>query len=607
VATTSVLYLDVDDEITSAAGRIRSAEARRVAIVLPYGSRVATSRINFRLLARDALTHEKRLSIVAGDAATRALAASAGLPVFANVGEYEDSEEGSGPTSDAPTPRITTAAVGGTALAGAATAGAALAGDAGAAAVASAEAAGIGAAGAGAADAGVPPAAPARRPGRSPEVDTSAVTVEGRTPLGPAALAAAATPSVGSAPRVRPERVRPRAPTIARTPILVGLGVVALVAVIGVVAAYLLLPSATIAITPREETIGPTSFQIVADPEATAPDVAAGVVPATVVELPLDMTDTFSSTGKRVEEAPATGRVRFENLDFTSTNSIAKGAVVSTESGVRFRLDKGVTVPRAQLVGLTVVPATASVDVTAVDAGPEGNVAQNSIRSVPRGENPLFLNVTNPDPTEGGEREEFPRITQEDIDKATAALKTGLQDSFTDELADPALGGGGATVFPDTAELGDPVWSVDPQTLVGQEVAEFELGASATGTVTAVDQTPIETIAESRLAESVESGYELLPDSSDIQVSPGSVQGGAIRFPVTVTARQIRVLDPAALEAEVRGLPLDDARAILETYGTVDVQVWPDWVGAIPTIDGRVDVTVEGDLVETPDPSESPP
>src|SRR6186997_2606765 len=100
---TGVIYLDIDDEITSAAGRIRSAEARRVAVVLPYGSRVATSRINFRLLARDAMTHDKRLSIVAGDAATRALAASAGLPAFATVAEYEGSEgaaEAEGSASD---------------------------------------------------------------------------------------------------------------------------------------------------------------------------------------------------------------------------------------------------------------------------------------------------------------------------------------------------------------------------------------------------------------------------------------------------------------------------------------------------------------------------
>src|SRR5439155_13811931 len=84
----------IDDEITSAAARVRSSDARRVALVLPYGSRVATSRINFRLLSRDALINEKQLAVVAGDPATRALAASAGLPVFGSVGEYESSFAG---------------------------------------------------------------------------------------------------------------------------------------------------------------------------------------------------------------------------------------------------------------------------------------------------------------------------------------------------------------------------------------------------------------------------------------------------------------------------------------------------------------------------------
>src|SRR5512147_1181272 len=89
-----IIYLDIDDEITSAAARVRSNDARRVALVLPYGSRVATSRINFRLLSRDALINEKQLAVVAADSATRALAASAGLPVFSSVGEYESSFAG---------------------------------------------------------------------------------------------------------------------------------------------------------------------------------------------------------------------------------------------------------------------------------------------------------------------------------------------------------------------------------------------------------------------------------------------------------------------------------------------------------------------------------
>src|SRR5258705_2661487 len=91
---TGTVYLDVDDEITSAAARIRGSEATKVALVVPYGSRISTSRMNFRLLSREAIVNNRRLSIIASDPATRALAASAGLPVFATVGEYESALAG---------------------------------------------------------------------------------------------------------------------------------------------------------------------------------------------------------------------------------------------------------------------------------------------------------------------------------------------------------------------------------------------------------------------------------------------------------------------------------------------------------------------------------
>src|SRR5690606_22552445 len=89
----TILYLDVDDEITSAAARMRSADEGPLGLVVPPGSRIATSRINFRLLAREAQSRGRSLSIVAGDAATRALAASAGLAVFVSVADYEASFE----------------------------------------------------------------------------------------------------------------------------------------------------------------------------------------------------------------------------------------------------------------------------------------------------------------------------------------------------------------------------------------------------------------------------------------------------------------------------------------------------------------------------------
>ena len=83
----AIYYIDVDDEITSAAARIRDSGDVRIALVIQGGSRLATSRINFRLLAREARHRGRQLSIIAADASVRSLAQTADLPVFANLGK----------------------------------------------------------------------------------------------------------------------------------------------------------------------------------------------------------------------------------------------------------------------------------------------------------------------------------------------------------------------------------------------------------------------------------------------------------------------------------------------------------------------------------------
>ncbi len=626
-----VIYLDIDDEITSAASRIRTVEGRRVAVVLPHGSRVATSRINFRLLARDALTHEKQLAIVANDAATRALAASAGLPVFSSVGEYEASRgadrdpgaaaalpEGAGLAAAAEAARAAEAAQ--AARASAAAAAAALAGETARTPVVpmtdetelerpvqqtldDMEAAELAAA------AAAIRAEPAASPG--PSTPASERSIRG-APAGTSIREGTARPT---SRETRVQDVPVRGGTLGvsvgrgmpRTSLLVGLAAIALAVLIGGVGAYLVLPSATIVVSPKEEPVGPVGVTILADPTATAPDAEAGVVPAESVTLDLDVTNTFPATGKRVETTRATGTVRFENRDPTSSNTISSGSIVRTESGLRFQTSSNVTVPKAELSGLKILPRFASVKVTAVDKGPDGNVDANRINEVPRDENSQFLKVTNPEATGGGKREEFPKVTQKDIDAAMAALEPALQAALTARLADPSIAPEGATIFPETAELGAPIPSVDPATLLDQEIATFDLGLSASATVTAVNADPVETIAADRLRDAVDPNHRLVDGSIDVTVEPAVISGDQISFPASATARQVAILDPAALKTQVMGRPLEEARTILEAYGTVQLSAWPDWVSTIPTLDGRVELTIdEAVSLETPEPTEEP-
>ncbi|HET8785226.1 MAG TPA: hypothetical protein VFM38_06290, partial [Candidatus Limnocylindrales bacterium] len=227
---------------------------------------------------------------------------------------------------------------------------------------------------------------------------------------------------------------------------------------------------------------------------------------------------------------------------------------------------------------------------TAVDPGPEGNVQPNTILVIPRGEDPLTLDVTNPDATTGGKRDEFPRVVQADINAATKAIDAQLASTFADRVADPSLAADGTTIFPDTAALGDATYSVDPASLLGKEVETFDLGATATGTVLAVDENAVQEVAEANIGPQVQQGYELVEGSSEVDPSPGVVENGVIAFPVTITARQVLQVDPAAVEARIRGKSLADAKAILDGYGRSELTVWPDWVGTIPTLDQRVEV-----------------
>jgi hypothetical protein len=615
-----IIYLEIDDEITSAAARIRDADAARLALVLPYGSRVATSRINFRLLSRDALTHNKRLSIVAGDPATRALAASAGLPVFSSVAEYETAEGG--------VEALAPADEGGGQVAEGALAAAALAGNG---EEVSTPAADEDVAPAPAADEAVAPTPVVDEP--VDDLDASDGT------LGlvvPAAIASAAatnpatqpvvTDTVRSVPRPEPavtpgpvgaataERGGPAtvAPTRGvggsriRTPWLIGGGILVLAVLLGAVGLYVLLPSATIVVTPQPEAVGPIELTVVADPNATQPDPAGNVVPAQQITVPVSVQDTFQATGKRVELTRATGEVRFENRDPTSTNRVAAGSIVRTGSGVRFRTDQSILVPRAELVGLTIFPARATVGITAVDGGPEGNVEAGTITIVPNDENGLFLKVTNPEPTSGGARQEFTRVTDEDVAAAMATLETSLEAQFQEKLADPSLAAGGATVITSTGVLGEATPTVPPDGLVGREVATFDLGLSADGTVIAVDTAPVQTIAEEALTGAVDADHQLIAGSTDIDVGDAVVNGQSVSFPVTATAQQIAILDPAELRALVLGKPVDEARRILEPYGEVELTVSPDWSGSVPGFESRVDLTVRNPVeIASPAPSSS--
>ncbi len=536
-----LVYLDVDDEITSAAARIRSADAERVTLVLPYGSRLATSRINFRLLAREAAERGKRIEIVCADSSARALAGAAGLTVHPSVAAYEAHRTG---VAIEPEPDGADAGANGAPPSGE-----------------------------GAAARGPAPAAPER------EEETATRVLP--TPRRKA-------PNV---PLVGP----PRPPLRTGLAAGIGLALVVLVAAAAILAVEV-LPAATIVLAPRSEPVGPVALSVEARLDTTAVDPANLVIPAERLSFPLEASYTITPTGFEVVDTKATGNVTFSNLDPFRSKRIDAGAIVQTEPGVEFALLADVTLPEASIDfssgELVIIPSTSTVAVEATVAGPEGNVEKNTIIVVPKGENKNSTKVTNQEATSGGAHTEIPEVSQRDVDTALLALDDALADDLGRQVEERVGVPAGITLFQDTLAVGSAEYSVDPASLVGSPELEVELTATAQGTVLGVDSSPIRGLAESRLQAEVDAGWTLATGATEFSLGTPMALGDVVSYPFTIGGMQIRNIDQAALVSGIRGLVLAEARSRLDDYGDVEVTLWPDWVTTIPRNLDRITFTL---------------
>jgi hypothetical protein len=390
--------------------------------------------------------------------------------------------------------------------------------------------------------------------------------------------------------------------------VAIALGIVA-VLIVGGVAAYQLLPSATVTLAPAVDHIGPIQLSVTAQSGITQPDPTRLLVPARTFTYDLDVSDAFPATGVKVDDVAAKGVVTFSSLDTGSSNHIGAGAIVGTRSGIDFRTLAAVDLAPAG-IGVVdgkfvVIPSTAKVDIEAVIVGPSGNVSAGTIVVVPKGENSKRTAVSNSNPTTGGTHTETKQVVQADIDAALVVLNDKLAAAFDDKIAAAEGVPQGTTLFSETKVLGKATPSVGPKTLLSKLEDTFQLGLTAKGTIVGADPGPVSTLADARIRSSVKDGFDLVEDSIQISVGTPLVTGATITFPVIATADATRHLDAAALRKRIHSLGLPQARTILREFGTVTITVWPNWVTTIPSNDDRLSFTITTPAAPSASPSGS--
>lgn len=164
-----------------------------------------------------------------------------------------------------------------------------------------------------------------------------------------------------------------------------------------------------------------------ASPDVISPGLS-GELPAKSISIVLDGSKEINSTGTlNLPDKNATGEVLLINLTEEPIR-VSTGMVVLTLSQppVRFTIQQSIDVPPGDDNGVR-------VSIRALDAGKNGNVEADQIKAF-EGETGLYLIVTNPEATYGGEDRKIPAPSETDFQKLKMQILKELNEIAASEL-----------------------------------------------------------------------------------------------------------------------------------------------------------------------------
>ena len=522
-----LIYLEADDEVTTVVRRLRQAGGERVVLVAPGRSRATSSLVALRLLARVGADSGVALGVV-GDPLTRSLAAESGLETYISVDDARRA---------------------------------------------------------------VPAPALSESPRRAAIHVMRGEALDETAPV--SAVGGSTVEQIDDATRVRPVPDLPRAVRPAGSarrwraaPLAAILAALAILVAAGVVLGAVVLPAATIVVTPRSEPIGPVQYEL--DFDDAQRDAGTVRETATVI----------ASSTYAIQTAAA-GSVVLHNFNSFPV-TVEQGTFVAAGEQA-FGTNEAITVPAGTLTSDGRIRAgDANVGVTAAAIGEAANVPALAIDTVVNESTAARLRgfpnnsarlVENPEPTAGGLDTTGPEFVQADVDAAVAALQAALIAAVDEEL-----GPNGSRVSANAVEAPEPTIEGLDGLVGARDQAEAEIRGSLAYDRRSVERAEVIELARERLASdpgALPADRELLVDATQVTVGAARIEGDRLVVAVTVAGASMPQLSRELVLERVRGRSSEEAEAALRDLGEASVELWPAWVASVPELDWRIDVRFE--------------
>ena len=560
-----VIYIDVEDEITSIIDKVRGSHQKIVALVLPKRATVLQSIVNMKLLKRSADSAKKNLVLITSEAGLLPLAGTVGLHVARSLQSKPEVPDGPLRASDKPD-SIDEPAMDDD-------------------------------------DEPEEPVSPADKSKTVGELAGAAVmprTVEEEDSdtieLGDEDESEddEETPIIDDGKPKKGKNKKLKIPNFNKFRVLLflgGVGVVALVALLYL--ALSVLPKASVVIKTDSTAItSNTTLALKTDP-ATGFDVKTGTLLATAQTTQKTQNQQVPATGQQNNGQKATGSVNMtaKICGTPSTpNDVPAGSGVSANN-LTFITQSNTTFTVDHIAGGCIFFKASPTPVTAQQGGAQYNIGAGTFTVAGRSD----ITATSSSAMSGGTDDITKIVTQADIDSAKQKISALEVDPIKQTLK-TSLIAKGLYALDGTFNTGAP--DVKTSAAVGDKADTVTVTEVITYTMLGIHENDLQKIIANDVKTKIDPNKQSILDyglaNPAFTVQSQDAAGAVVAMQATVVAGPD--LKVAPIKKQIAGKKAGDATAIIKANpGVTDVSVSysPFWVSAIPKNTSKITVTIE--------------
>ncbi|NTU67014.1 MAG: hypothetical protein HGB08_03780 [Candidatus Moranbacteria bacterium] len=365
--------------------------------------------------------------------------------------------------------------------------------------------------------------------------------------------------------------------------------------------AYLFVPEATIEITTkRESTAGDVG--IIGDAKIGSIDYGSKMIPAKLIEVNAQVSDSFSTSGNSsVSSNKSHGKVVIYNEFSNSSQPLVATTRLESTDGKIFRLVAGVTVPGFTKSGDTITPGSVEASVVADNSGDTYNIDPATF-TIPGFKNSggdkyakFYAKSTEAMSGGGSGNSEANSVTESDISSAKGKILVKLNDALRQNAKNSA--GDGMVLLSDAVNFDEP--SYNPSVSVGEVTNTFNMSASGRAQAIVFKEDDIKKLSNDIISKSgggksnINSGSLVL----DYGKSSADFKLETINIKAHATNETPSSIDVANLKRGMLGKNNDELETYLKSYSSIEkaeVTYWPPLIASkVPIYEGRVKIIVD--------------